>query len=689
MKHEVWHPTRVDWITGIATAVATLVVYILTLAPTVTEGDSGALITVMHTMGIAHPPGYPLYVLLGKLFTWLPVGSIAWRVNLASAVFGAAAAFMVFLTVLRLTRDRWAGLLSAGLFAFSPLVWRYSVVTEVFSLNNLLVATIMYVALLYHENKKQRTLWLLALLSGLAVSHHQTSLFVIAPVWLWLATVNKQMIVTTRTLGKCALFFVLGLTPFLYLPIVSFFDPHVAWGGELATREGFLRHVFRADYGTLNLLPGMTGTVADFNRVVFLYLGHLPRQMLVAGALLAVWGLYHAVRAFGRDRGVPGFVVAVGVAAVLYVIGFHALARLPLSEVSYLATHVKKFWLLPNLLICVAAGYGIHVLAAQRPQLRMVVMVVAIVGVAAQFGLNYRAQDQSDNWLLYKDAMIKLEKLPADAILLTVGDNHNNTLQYIHECEDARPDVVVLSLDFLGRPYYTPIVRKHFDVTLPADVYVPAPKPIKGRFPVTSQGRNLGNRLVYSLSYFFDENIDRRPIYLTNFLLQPAYAQERSWQDEYDLALLGTLLKVVRVDNRPTFDEIVAEAPNYLPDLDDIAGTRYEKDTWEDYIWASYWVDYHKMFLALNATFPTTGGSNASLTRTATLLESFAENYPEGAPGLVYWELGLLYAFMSERDPAARDRLDALWGEHLNGVQPPTSLHAERVRAVLDAPDDG
>ena len=121
---------------------AVLAVYLRTLAPTVVGGDSGELIAVAATLGVAHPPGYPLYTLLAHAFTWLPFGGVALRVNLLSAVCGALAAALVCRAVRRATGEPWGGVLAAGALAFSPLVWPYAVTAEVFPLNDLFVAAL-------------------------------------------------------------------------------------------------------------------------------------------------------------------------------------------------------------------------------------------------------------------------------------------------------------------------------------------------------------------------------------------------------------------------------------------------------------------------------------------------------------------------------------------------------------------
>ena len=144
-------------VVGAALGALCLTVYGFTLCPTVAGGDSGELTTAAYTLTVAHPPGYPLWTLLGKLFTLIPYGSIAWRVNLLSAVCDAGAALLLFLAVARWTRNTWSAFLAAGLFAFSPLVWRYALVAEVFALNNLFVSALLYLAVLYWEQRRPWT----------------------------------------------------------------------------------------------------------------------------------------------------------------------------------------------------------------------------------------------------------------------------------------------------------------------------------------------------------------------------------------------------------------------------------------------------------------------------------------------------------------------------------------------------
>src|SRR5215471_2108722 len=172
--------------------IAALVVYILTLYPSVGPGDSAELTTAAYSLGVAHPPGYPLFTLLAKVFTWIPIGVVAWRVNLLSAVCDSVAAVLLMLAVARWSRNVWAGFVSGGLLAFSPLIWRYAVVDEVFALNNLLIATLLYLGVRYFDKKEQTVANCAAFFCGLALSNHHTSVFYGFPLFVFLVISRYQ-----------------------------------------------------------------------------------------------------------------------------------------------------------------------------------------------------------------------------------------------------------------------------------------------------------------------------------------------------------------------------------------------------------------------------------------------------------------------------------------------------------------
>src|SRR3989338_10472319 len=145
--------------------VSTLTFYILTLSRSVYFGDSGEFIAVAKTLGIAHPPGYPLYTMLAHLFTYLPFGNLPFKVNLFSAVSSSLTVVVVYFICLKLTKNRLAAISASLFLAFSCLFWLYSLVAEVFSLHALFVTLIILVSISIFENPKNLKLfYLLSLL---------------------------------------------------------------------------------------------------------------------------------------------------------------------------------------------------------------------------------------------------------------------------------------------------------------------------------------------------------------------------------------------------------------------------------------------------------------------------------------------------------------------------------------------
>lgn len=166
--------------------IGSLMVYWPTLAPGVFFGDSGELAAAVDNMGIAHPPGYPLFLILGKIFTTLvPVGSLAMRMNLFSAVFASLTLVVLYLISRLLGQNGLVSLVSACLAGFCITFWDQAVVTEVYTMAAFLLFAMVYFLLAWHRTREVRFLLLLALTGGLGMTHH-VSIAVYFPLWFCL-----------------------------------------------------------------------------------------------------------------------------------------------------------------------------------------------------------------------------------------------------------------------------------------------------------------------------------------------------------------------------------------------------------------------------------------------------------------------------------------------------------------------
>jgi len=265
---------------------ATLILYLWTLAPGLVRGDGAELQYVVATRGVAHPTGYPLYTLFGWMWTKLiPFGSIAWRINLLSAVFGAGAVVFVYGIVYRLTRRPIPAVAGALFLALSPVFWTLSSVTEVYALHALFVAAVLYLLLAWRDasNHRFRLLVLIAFVYGLSLSHHRTMLLLAPAMLLFVLLVpggrpNRSIGWVARLTRRClvlALAFLAGLLPYLHI-----FVYHLSRGRTV--QDVVVNVILGGDFA------GFLGLRSDPLYVLW----ELPRQQLgLLGLIAAAAGL--------------------------------------------------------------------------------------------------------------------------------------------------------------------------------------------------------------------------------------------------------------------------------------------------------------------------------------------------------------------------------------------------------------
>ncbi|MGC8839215.1 MAG: glycosyltransferase family 117 protein, partial [Anaerolineae bacterium] len=193
-----------------ALAVAGLVLYVRTLAPSVVAlfDDSLEFQLVCYQLGIAHPTGYPLYTLLGKLFAFLPLGDAAYRVNLLSAVAGASTWALLFAVGRALGLRRVGAVAGAVALGTSPVFWSQATVAEVYALHCLFVALLLFLAVRWGRARDPWTarsrLWALAFALGLSLTHHRMTLLLLPALALYAGwvTLSRQASVRRLVLGS-------------------------------------------------------------------------------------------------------------------------------------------------------------------------------------------------------------------------------------------------------------------------------------------------------------------------------------------------------------------------------------------------------------------------------------------------------------------------------------------------------
>jgi hypothetical protein len=421
---------------ALAVGAAALAIYLWTLLPGIAFGDWGELQTVPWVLGIAHPTGYPSYVLLAAAADRIPIGTVAWRGNVLSAVLVAASLSVTVLILRRL--DVRASIAAAGALAVgaATTVWSAALVAEANPLHLLLAALIVHRALVWAERRSVRDLALGGLLVGLSFGNHLLTI-TIAPfialfvVWSGRAEIRERpwiLLVPLVTL-------VVGLLVYLYLPIRASQDPPLAYNHP-DTLEGVIALV--------------SGTQFQYK---FDFLSGTGPGELVA-ALGPIWNrLTAAATPVLPVLGAFGLLVI----AVRQVSLALALAGIFAGALYIYATYeaLEHYLLVPLLVLGIGAAVALEWLACGlvkfgarwfgpcHERIGTVVVVAGLVMVVALAVVNRPLVDRSGDRRgeAYVGAVFDL--LSPDAVLLSYW--HITTpIWHAQLVEGMRPDVLVI-----------------------------------------------------------------------------------------------------------------------------------------------------------------------------------------------------------------------------------------------------
>lgn len=209
--------SRLDILFAILIGLLSLALYVRTLAPSVLYGDVSEFQTLSYTLGMTHASGYPTQIMFGKLFTFLPFGDIAYRVNLMSAFFGALAVANVYLIVRLMGGWRIAGLLASFALTASAFFWRRTIIAESYAPAAGMLTIVWLSVLLWRRTDKWGWLFLAGLAGGLSVGIHSTVVMTAASVLVYLLSTARNRLAWFGAAGGAVLGLALTLAFFLVL----------------------------------------------------------------------------------------------------------------------------------------------------------------------------------------------------------------------------------------------------------------------------------------------------------------------------------------------------------------------------------------------------------------------------------------------------------------------------------------
>jgi hypothetical protein len=437
-----WPPliTRADW-WALSTFFVPFLLYLLTLAPTIYNLDSAELTTAVATNGIIRATGYPLYLLLGKLFAWLPVGDVGYRLNLFSAVCGALTIFLADRVLQRLAVGRWARLGALGLLATAPYFWAMSLIAEVYTLHTVLMAAITLLLLRWDESPTPRRLAAVALALGLSLGNHAATVLLIPGCVWFVATRGRRRWLTPRSLAAVVLAGLAGLAVYLLLPWRFGQNPAFNYAGAFDATGAFAPV-------NLQTWPGLWWLVSGQSFAGQMF-GYRPAELgpEIGGFVAQLWlaffaigvgpGLWGMVVALRRDRRLGVLLLLFFLANTIFYVNYRVVDKASMYLPAYL---VWALWL--------GIGYQsildqLHQAAGSRRWAWLSRLVMA-GAVLLAVGWNWSRVDLSDDWSTRQQSEAILQDARPNAIIFGWWDTVP-ALQYLQLVEGQRPDVTLIN----------------------------------------------------------------------------------------------------------------------------------------------------------------------------------------------------------------------------------------------------
>ncbi|HDQ26222.1 MAG TPA: DUF2723 domain-containing protein, partial [bacterium] len=398
---------------------AVFFVYLRTANPVFHANDSPETAACSYTLGIQHPPGYPLPTLTGKIFTFIPAGNPGFRTSLQAAFFGAMTIVLFFLgsmIMLRRKNDGYgpvlASLAAALALAFSFTLWSEALAAKggIYTLNNFFLVLIILLLFSWEASGEKRFFYLASFSYGLSLANHWESMGVVTPALIIyvIATVRNPL---SKAKLDLKMFFtavgfgLLGPLLYLYLVIRSASDAYLNWGRP-ENLSALIEVVTRGQYADLEKARGIEVVMRQVKKFISLF----TFEFTAWGAALSTAGAYSLVK---RAKKNVFLLFSALIVTVFLALSF------------YFNLKEEMLWIMDVFMIPVyaAAAYfaaaGILYIADRAKKFKLPVLALFFALPVYLFAANYGRADQSRYFFGYDlgKNIIRCIELPAIAML--------------------------------------------------------------------------------------------------------------------------------------------------------------------------------------------------------------------------------------------------------------------------------
>ena len=523
-------------IPAIGAGVICLIVYIITLNPTVTFMDSGELAAACATFGIPHPTGYPLFLIIGYIFTKLPISySPVYNLNLMSAVLSAAAVAVFYyvsyllLSILKSSsevqkvkqkkekhaKEKYSkekhvkevnifnadtitivSFFASLVFGFSKTFWENALSAEVYPLHSLLLVLLIYFSLKIYFNLKEhnkKNWMILFLLLGTSFANHMTTIFIVPGIVFLYILQYKENPLFAKSLSKQFLFVIPGLLLYLVLMVRASSGPYLNWS-EPDTLSNLLHHITGGDYSQL-----MFSTSSVFSNNFKLFFGTVLNEYAVISGIIAVFGL---IFLYKQSRIIFYYFVILILGCLIY-------------SLNYNIRDLLSYFLLIYILLGLTFGIGfinsLNKLVKSKANFTLIAVVTGVVLSGFSLVYNFKDNDESKNYVVEDVTLNTLNELGPNSILMTYDWGYvYPAALYYQQVSNLRGDVKVFNVKFLSVPWYLDMIKKYYP-----DIYEPCKTEIKSYTGTYGDDNMHTQKLTNLVRTFVDKSYNKYVIYMT------------------------------------------------------------------------------------------------------------------------------------------------------------------------------
>lgn len=564
---------------SIAAFIFPFILYVVTLAPSVTFIDSGELAAVATKLGVAHPTGYPLFTVIGNVFTKLPVGDPVYRLNLMCAFLSSFAIMLFFNMLLSLTVKIADGLkesklsetillnvsLAASLvLAYSRTFWDTANAIEVYSLHTvLLIANLFLILKASGEIDRNSELthdrfWLVfAFVLGLSFTNHLSTIFLsVGCLYLYFA-VNGFGQLSFKRIMLMTIPFLLGISVYVYL-VVRADNEILSWGNP-HNFENFWRHFTGKQFSVW-----MFSSFENAEKQFTYFTKNFPMEYAVFPLMFAVPGLFLL---FKEARRIFNFTLLLFLFCIIYAINYDIY---DIDSYFLLAFIVAVIW------VCMGLLWLVSKVKDNASTISFAFLLLPLMPLV----MNFEKTDESKNYFVDDYTNNVFKSADKNAIIMsTQWDFWISSSIYQQFVRNIRPDIAVIDKELLRKSWYFEYLKKHYpDICEKSKVEIDAYLTELLKFekntarytsPKSEADRQdlmkIQTTFLALLNSFIDKNYPERTFYTT---LEIEQDKNEKFGKDYSRVPQGLLFRYTRekgFDNykNPEFDYDITQRSDY------------------------------------------------------------------------------------------------------------------------------